>query len=318
MRDEDAEAVLVAPETVQVPEKHSGFLVYCAIVAACGMGIQSFNANYTSPTIADHCGSPDDAHMLNCQLQLSDTLVSVYAALTALTAIAGAAAGSMLVDRVGRQRVMMCTCIPYTAGWLMTALVPDPPAGQLGHSSLSSATVLVLLGGRVLLGCGGGLAVTAIGPWITEAAPPDLRGAFATLFQVLAVSGIGVMYLAGIWAHWRGIAWGSVAGCVVYSIALFNLPESPKWLYQKGRHEEAEAVLRRIRAPGTDISAVIDSWRDEAADTGAAGNGLEVLHAMWHSAARRPLLIAMALMVFQNLSGVNAVILTDFETILIS
>ena len=136
------------------------FFIGCAVLASIGMGIQSFNGNFTAPTLALNCSAADAAPALNCELKLSEELVSYYAAATSVTAIFGAFVGGAFVDRVGRKRMMLLATLPYIAGWVLTALTPAPPPETLdadGHAQLSSPTVLLLFGGRLLQGFGGGV-----------------------------------------------------------------------------------------------------------------------------------------------------------------
>ena len=62
------------------------FFIGCAVLASIGMGIQSFNGNFTAPTLALNCSAADAAPALNCELKLSEELVSYYAAATSVTA----------------------------------------------------------------------------------------------------------------------------------------------------------------------------------------------------------------------------------------
>ena len=288
------------------------FFIGCAVLASIGMGIQSFNGNFTAPTLALNCSAADAAPALNCELKLSEELVSYYAAATSVTAIFGAFVGGAFVDRVGRKRMMLLATLPYIAGWVLTALTPAPPPERTdanGHAQLSSPTVLLLFGGRLLQGFGGGLSIPGIGPWITESSPPPLRGAFATLFQVLAVSGIAIMYVFGLLFHWRGIAVSGAVVCIVYVLLLFALPESPRWLLARGREADALRALRRLRTPTTDVDHVLLMMKaDHAAEQeAAAGAGVGAL--LGSRPTRKAILISMCLMTFQNLSGVNAVFL---------
>ena len=299
------------------------FLFFCAILASIGMGLQSFNGNFTAVSLAVDCSSPGPgtAAALNCQLKISDQLVSVYAAIPALAAIPGAFVGGAFVDRVGRKRIMVLACLPFVAGWVLTALAPTPTVGghridntthqidSSGHALLTSETVLLLLAGRILLGFGGGLSIPGIGPWITESAPPDLRGAFATIFQVLAVSGIAVMYVFGLVLRWRGIAVSGGVMCFVYALLLTTLPESPRWLLAHGREADARVALQQLRTTASDIDTAFGTMKreHEAEQQAAKGAGFGALMAA--PATRKAMLISMCLMTLQNLSGVNAVFL---------
>ena len=160
------------------------FLFFSAILASIGMGLQSFNGNFTAVSLALDCSAPKTAAALNCELKISEQLISMYAAIPAVASIPGAFVGGALVDRIGRKRMMVLACVPFVVGWVLTALAPTPVDSTNGYAKLSSETVLLLFAGRIFLGFGGGLSIPGIGPWITESAPADLRGAFATLFQV--------------------------------------------------------------------------------------------------------------------------------------
>ena len=320
----ERQPLLTRPGQPQVQpglDEANHFLFFCAILASVGMGLQSFNGNFTAVSLAVDCSSPGTAAALNCQLKISDQLVSVYAAIPALAAIPGAFVGGAFVDRVGRKRIMVLACLPFVAGWMLTALAPTPTTGghqidnsthqvdSSGHAVLTSETVLLLLAGRVLLGFGGGLSIPGIGPWITESAPPDLRGAFATIFQVLAVSGIAVMYVFGLLLRWRGIAVSGGVMCFVYALLLTTLPESPRWLLAHGREAEARVALRQLRTPASDINTAFGTMKSEheAEEQAAKGAGVGAL--MGAPATRKAMLISMCLMTLQNLSGVNAVFL---------
>jgi MFS family permease len=296
------------PQRIPGLDEANGFLFFCAILASIGMGLQSFNGNFTAVSLALDCTHPGMATALNCQLKISEQMVSVYAAVPALASIPGAFIGGAFVDRVGRKRIMLLACVPFVAGWLLTALAPTPPSDDThqldstGHVTLSSQTFLLLFAGRVLLGFGGGLSIPGIGPWITESAPSDLRGAFATLFQVLAVSGIAVMYVFGLLLRWRGIAISGAIMCTVYILLLTALPESPRWLLARGREAEALAALRQLRTPASDVDAALSEMKAEHDAEQLAAKGAGVAALLRTPATRKAMLISMGLMTLQNLS----------------
>jgi hypothetical protein len=127
--------------------------------------------------------------------------------------------------------------------------------------------------------------------------------------QVLAVSGIAVMYVFGLLLRWRGIAVSGGVMCFVYTLFLTTLPESPRWLLARGRDTEARTALRQLRSPTSDIDTAFRTMKAEHDAERQAAKGAGVGALMRTPSTRKAMLISMALMTLQNLSGVNAVFL---------
>lgn len=114
--------------------------------------------------------------------------------------------------------------------------------------------VPAILLSRMLSGIAIALAVTITPLYISEIAPPDIRGLLNTLPQLSCSMGMFLAYLL-VFAisltdtpTWRGmLSIVSVYSVAYFSLAVFYLPESPPWLVSKGRISEAKRVLQRIR-----------------------------------------------------------------------
>lgn len=98
--------------------------------------------------------------------------------------------------------------------------------------------------------------VAAVPVWISEVAPPSVRGIFVDLHATMLL--IGYMMAAavgyGFWlrdaaASWRGLQAVNIIPAVLLLVALPFLPESPRWLLMKDRREEAAAVLNKLHTP---------------------------------------------------------------------
>lgn len=145
-----------------------------------------------------------------------------------------------LADRFGRRTVFVGALIWYAACSVMTALQND-------------AAGLALW--RFLSGLGLGVEMVTIGAYLTELAPKQIRGrAFAVAFAIgylaTPVSAAIAYFLVPIapfgFDGWRWvIAAGAVGAVVVWWIRL-RLPESPRWLAQVGRFEEADRIVTAL------------------------------------------------------------------------
>ena len=231
-------------------------------------------------------------HGMTQALSLSQIVVEVVTSWVTLGALFGALAGGELADLIGRKRTVLIAGAMFTLGALVQALAPD---------------TIILVAGRLIVGAGVGVAAVAAPLYAAELAPTNLRGRFISAYQLAITVGIFLAYLVDGWLSesdsWRMMLGASaVPGLLLFVVALVA-PESPRWLMKMHRRPEAAAELHKIR-PGVDFEARLDAI--EAAlreDAGGASWG-EVFQREW----RRPLMIGIGLAVFQQVTGINAII----------
>jgi sugar porter (SP) family MFS transporter len=159
----------------------------------------------------------------------------------------------------------------------------------------------------------GGLAIGAssvLAPvYISELAPADRRGALTGLFQFNIVLGILVAYVsnfvvqemsggADLWRLKLGIA---AAPAIVFAVLMYTIPQSPRWLALRGRREEAKNNLAAVGV--ADPQAMLAEF-DRAAEL-ARHNSAEKLFV---AAYRKPIVLAILLAMFNQLSGINAIL----------
>ncbi|MDP2956879.1 MAG: sugar porter family MFS transporter, partial [Longimicrobiales bacterium] len=143
--------------------------------------------------------------------------------------------------------------------------------------------------------------------YIAEIAPARIRGALVSVNQMAIVTGILLAYFVN-WvfagsgpSNWRWMyAMGAIPS-VLFFLLLLRVPESPRWLVKNGREDEAGAVLTRVDT----AEAAAKEIRD-IKDTLALGEGS--FRELFRPAFRRPLLIAVVLAVFQQVTGINAIL----------
>ncbi|XP_009340800.2 monosaccharide-sensing protein 2 [Pyrus x bretschneideri] len=148
-------------------------------------------------------------------------------------------------------------CSGAVADWLgrrPTLIVSSVLYFLSGLVMLWSPNVYILLLARLLDGFGIGLAVTLVPLYISETAPPEIRGSLNTLPQFLGSGGMFLSYCmvfgmslteSASWRLMLGIL--SFPSLVYFILTVFFLPESPRWLVSKGRMLEAKQVLLRLR-----------------------------------------------------------------------
>lgn len=110
----------------------------------------------------------------------------------------------------------------------------------------------VMCVGRFINGCSIGLLSNVVPLYQSEMAPPKLRGALTSTYQLMITLGIFVaafldLELLGHRAGWRTAIWLQMSPALVILLTMPLLPCSPRWLVQKGRDKEAQQVLARLR-----------------------------------------------------------------------
>ncbi|KAJ4967176.1 hypothetical protein NE237_019025 [Protea cynaroides] len=153
---------------------------------------------------------------------------------TIITTCSGA-----ISDMIGRRPMLIMSSIFYFISGLVMFWSPN---------------VYVLLLARLLDGFGIGLAVTLVPVYISETAPPEIRGSLNTLPQFTGSGGMFLSYCmvfgmslmeSPSWRLMLGVL--SIPSLVYLALTVFFLPESPRWLVSKGRMVEAKRVLQKLR-----------------------------------------------------------------------
>lgn len=167
------------------------------------------------------------------------TMVGLTVALSLIGATIITMCSGGLSDWLGRRPMLTASSILY----LISGVV-----------MLWSPNIYLLLLGRLLTGCAMGLAVTFVPMYISEMAPPEMRGLLSTIPQFMFTGGLFtgysfVFFMSLIkctsWRLMLGIL--LVPSLVFFALTIFYLPESPRWLLTKGRMVEAKKALQRLR-----------------------------------------------------------------------
>lgn len=212
---------------------------------------------------------------------------------TVASALIGTVIGSLIsgspAEKYGRRRVLQAIGLLYVVTSLVTALTP-------------SWLPFVLF--RFLGGIGVG-ASSVVGPmYISEISPAHARGRLVAMFQFNVVSGILIAFISNYLLNgiseesWRWMLGVQAVPSILFFILVFIVPESPRWLMKQGRNEEVASVLQQIGEK--DVQGAMTQIR--ASLEGELGR-----ESVFNGKYGRPIFYAVTLAVFNQVSGINAI-----------
>ncbi|HLV07335.1 MAG TPA: sugar porter family MFS transporter [Croceibacterium sp.] len=158
----------------------------------------------------------------------------------------GAFFAGRLADAIGRRTVMILAAVLFVVGALVQ-----------GVTEVHTLFVIARFAGGMAVG-----AASVLSPlYISEVAPANIRGRLTTVQQVMIITGLTAAFVVNYFlAQTAGNSLGEIAGveawrwmylaqavpAVVFLVALFFIPESPRYLVSRGRDEDACTVLTRL------------------------------------------------------------------------
>jgi SP family xylose:H+ symportor-like MFS transporter len=228
------------------------------------------------------------------QFALSDSALGFTVASALIGTVIGSLIAGAPADRFGRKPMLLIVAVAYVVSSLGSGLAPG---------------WLALLAFRFLGGLAIGAASVVTPIYIAEVSPAEFRGRLVALNQLNIVLGIVLAFLSNyIIASLVSddTAWRWMFGIVTVPSALFlvvtlSLPESPRWLVVKGRDAIARAVMIRLGFANPDGEVAHMRQASVRAPDAAAPR-------LFQAAYSVPVTCAIAIAMFNQLSGINALL----------
>ncbi|KAF2858447.1 general substrate transporter [Piedraia hortae CBS 480.64] len=252
-------------------------------------------------------------HVISCRsnkdsgdcIPMSAFQFGLVTSIFTLGGLIGALSAGPLICRSGRLWGMKYSAFFATLGPALEAMAPS---------------IAVMASGRLISGLGAGAATVIVPIYIAEIAPVGRKGFYGALTQIGVNVGIFLAQLLGLFCS-RGGLWRVILGVgglisLMQGGALMILgTESPRWLTDNGKLEDAKSALQRIREPSADIEAEIRAWKncsdeeqpllEEPPEPPKTSTALDVLRPPY----LRTLIIVVTIMAAQQLTGINSIIM---------
>lgn len=210
-------------------------------------------------------------------------------------ALLGAMVSGVFAKRLGRKQSIMMTALMFMVGTSAAAFAP----------SLESIVL-----GRLIMGLAIGISAMVVPMYLGEVSPSNIRGKIIFLFQLAITIGIfgafAVNLLFAEWIedttmNWRWMFGMGFIPALILFIGMRKMPLSPRWLMLQNRKEEARYELQSLLGKidvEEEVSEIEESMKHETGSN-------------WSALFKKPIfpliLVSFGLFVFQQLSGINAI-----------
>lgn len=208
--------------------------------------------------------------------------------------VIGAIFGGFPNDALGRKNTLLLIGILYTISAIGSGLAESP---------------FVFAAFRFIGGLGVGASTIAAPAFISEIAPPEKRGRLVATYQFNIVLGILVAFISNaLFANYVQVnAWRWMIGiealpALIYTLMVFNIPESPRWLISKRNDiEGAKSVFQKLYLEESQVNEQIDLIVDQKEHVTKKESIFSKKYAF-------PLSLAFFIAFFNQFSGINAIL----------
>ena len=202
----------------------------------------------------------------------------------------GAIFGGIPTNKIGRKNTLLWIGILFFISAIGSAMANNP---------------FVFAAFRFVGGLGVGASTIAAPAYISEIAPAKDRGKLVAFYQFNIVLGILVAFLSNYLLSntgensWRWMMGVQAIPSFIYTLFIFTIPKSPRWLLSKSRNEEAKKVLQ-LMGQEADYEKMMVEINQHNNNTTISNENIFL------KKYRTPLILAFFIALFNQLSGINA------------
>src|SRR3954454_15167498 len=233
------------------------------------------------------------------ELGLSDLQVGIVISSLVFAAAVGALIGGKISDAIGRRKTIIVLAVMFFVGVLVAVFSPN---------------FAILVAGRIILGLAVGGASTVVPVYLAELAPFEIRGSITGRNELAIVVGQFTAFvvnyiLFATLGHIPGVWRIMFAVCALPAVALFigmlRMPESPRWLVEKDKYDEALTVLKTVRSEDRAMAEFAQVELIAREEREAHQIGIRaIMGSKW---LRRIIFVGVGVCIAQQLTGINSI-----------
>lgn len=268
----------------QAVKMNKSYTILISLIVALGGFLLGFDSAVISGAVKG----------ITIYFEMSDSMLGFAVGCVIFGAMAGNLLAGPMADRYGRKKVLIFVAALFTISATWSAFAT-------GYTEFIIARII---GG---VGIGGAILIAPI--YIAEIAPPKLRGSLVSFNQLNIVIGISVAYFSNYFlVNMEGDSWRWMLGveaipALIYFLALFTVPRSPRWLILKlNKVKLARKILQKIG--GEDYAEItIAEIQRGIAKKEEKGKLSDIFKSKYATI----MIIALGIAFFQQITGINAI-----------
>ena len=235
---------------------------------------------------------------MKADLGLTTTGEGLVTSTLLVGAAIGAAACGKLNDSLGRKKTLTILAVLFFVGTIGSVLAPN---------------LAVMIPARVILGIAVGGASVTVPVYLAELAPTERRGSLAGRGELAIVVGQLLAFainaiIGNVWGEHPGVWRYMLAVAAIPAVGLFvgmlQMPESPRWLISKNRHDEALEVLMQVRSEERARAEMEEVEFLHEEEEQAKMGGWKDLQMPW---VRRLFIAGIGVAIAQQCTGINSI-----------
>ncbi|MFO7800220.1 sugar porter family MFS transporter [Rhodohalobacter sp.] len=282
-------------DTTELGTDNMGRVIFLSTIAAIGGFLFGFDSGVINGTV----GALQEAFN-------SDAVGTGFNVASMLLGCAlGAFFGGSLADKFGRKPILLITAVAFIIS-------------AFGSGAAGSSFLFVMA--RILGGFAVGAASVLVPAYISEIAPPKVRGALTTLMQLMIVIGLFIAFISnyniagsaggateafwGGFDAWQWMFWVEMIPAGIFFLGLLFIPESPRYLVAAGKLDKAKAVLNSLAYGDTadekikDIQSTLEENRKPKLSDIISKHTGKIQPIIW---------VGLGLTTLQQFTGINVV-----------
>lgn len=271
-----------AKETVV--KMNRSYTVLISLIVALGGFLLGFDSAVISGAVKG----------ITVYFEMTDAMLGFAVGCVIFGAMAGNLLAGPLSDAFGRKKVLIFVAALFAISATWSALA----------TNYTEFIIARIIGG---VGIGGAILIAPI--YIAEIAPPKLRGSLVSFNQLNIVIGISVAYFSNYFLvniegdSWRWMLGVEAIPAIIYFLALFTVPRSPRWLIQKlSKVKLARKILVKIGGEAYAEATIMEIERGLAKKE-EKGKLSDILKRRYATI----MIIALGIAFFQQITGINAI-----------
>jgi len=273
-------------------------IVLISLIVALGGFLMGFDASVISGVVK----------FIEPEFKLTKLELGWAVSSLTLTATLAMMIAGPLSDQFGRKRVLSIAAVLYALSAIFSAIAPS---------------FIFLVIARMLGGFGVGASLIIAPMYIAEIAPPKIRGTMVSFNQLNIVIGISAAFFTNYlilrlgqsnaeWVkvlgidryNWRWMLGLEALPALIYFIALFIVPRSPRWLIMKGMEGEALVIMKKAGGEELALSELEAVKKSLEADKEKKKVRLKEI---FNPVLKTVLVIGIVIAILQQITGINSV-----------